>query len=191
MDHKKHLESLAKSFGVTQITERILNDASFLEQSGCAVKIGHHYGKGGLLKHTREVCDLVLMLAEFYKMDHPTINRVELFISALYHDYGKVWDYEFDESTGEFTSHIHKRKIHHISRSAIEWEMVARSLSLNVDFTDRVTHNILSHHCQREFGSPVMPLTREAWILHLCDNMSARVDDCDRIDFVKLKKSSS
>jgi 23S rRNA maturation-related 3'-5' exoribonuclease YhaM len=45
---------------------------------------------------------------------------------------------------------------------------------------DEVTHAILSHHGQREWGSPVRPATKLAWILHTCDMMSARVNDCDK-----------
>jgi 23S rRNA maturation-related 3'-5' exoribonuclease YhaM len=56
----------------------------------------------------------------------------------------------------------------------------------NVDINqDNITHNILSHHGQRAYGSPVFPATREAWVLHLADNLSARLDDCDKHDRIK------
>ena len=35
-------------------------------------------------------------------------------------------------------------------------------------------HMILSHHGKPEFGSPVLPMTKEAILLHLIDNL-----DCD------------
>jgi 23S rRNA maturation-related 3'-5' exoribonuclease YhaM len=49
---------------------------------------------------------------------------------------------------------------------------------------DNIIHNILSHHGKREYGSPVSPATKEAWILHQADNLSARLDDCDKHDII-------
>ena len=36
---------------------------------------------------------------------------------------------------------------------------------------------ILSHHGKKEWGSPIEPQSQGAWILHLADMMSARVDE--------------
>jgi 3'-5' exoribonuclease len=190
INYRRELFAMAASLNVERIASELLNNYSFLIQSGSQRKRAHHYGAGGLLKHTWEVCSLVLQNATFYLAAHPNLDLQELFISALYHDYGKVWDYERDPVTLEYsekTHNNHRRRIHHISRSAIEWEVIARKLNIDKDFTERVTHNILSHHGQREWGSPVAPLSREAWILHLCDGISARVDDCDRVDLATVK----
>jgi 3'-5' exoribonuclease len=124
---------------------------------------------------------------EFFKNIHTSLDPRVLFTSALYHDYGKIWDYDFNPDTEECKLHDHRRKIHHIQRSALEWNKIANFLGLSQPFIDEVVHCILSHHGQREFGSPVSPFTREAWILHLSDNMSARVDDCDRCDVINFK----
>jgi 3'-5' exoribonuclease len=189
MNYRRELLGMAESLGVQRIASEILTSLIFCIQSGSHHAPAHHYGAGGLLKHTWEVCSLVLQTAAFYADQHK-IDLQELFVSALFHDYGKCWDYVRDPITGEYsakTANKHRRRIHHISRSAIEWEVIARKLKLDENFTERVTHNILSHHGQREWGSPVAPLTREAWILHLCDSLSARVDDCERLDLVKLK----
>ena len=51
-----------------------------------------------------------------------------------------------------------------------------------------VLHVILSHHGNRLAGSPVAPKTREAWIIHLCDGISARLYDADTWDVVKSDK---
>jgi 23S rRNA maturation-related 3'-5' exoribonuclease YhaM len=80
----------------------------------------------------------------------------------------------------------HKRTIHHISRSAITWNRACAFHEFDYGkYADSVTHNILSHHGQREWGSPVMPKTKAAWLLHLCDGISARMNDADKCDFVK------
>lgn len=178
---------MADQCGVDYIAEEILNDERFLKQSGSHLEKAHHYGEGGLIKHTYEVCHIAMQMYDFYYALHPKLNFKVLFIAALYHDYGKVWDYDFNDSTNKYEANLHRRKIHHIQRSAIEWERIAQYRNLSEIFTEEVTHCILSHHGQREWGSPVAPLTREAWILHLSDSMSARVDDCDRIDLSTIK----
>ena len=178
--------------GLERETRAFFNlfDPIFSLQSGCSHEKGHHYGFNGLITHTWEVISLCSNTADFYKWDtSKPIDYVELFLSALFHDVGKCRDYEFpSDDSPTFTSSAHKRTIHHISRSAIEWEKFAEQETLfDTKFVHRVTHNILSHHGQRQFGSPVAPLSREAWILHLCDNISARVDDCDRLDLIQIK----
>lgn len=39
---------------------------------------------------------------------------------------------------------------------------------------EEILHCILAHHCEKEWGSPVKPKTKEAWIVHLADQTSAR-----------------
>jgi 3'-5' exoribonuclease len=43
----------------------------------------------------------------------------------------------------------------------------------------RLRHIIVSHHGMREKGSPVVPQTREAIIVHYCDDMTARIGAVD------------
>jgi 23S rRNA maturation-related 3'-5' exoribonuclease YhaM len=50
------------------------------------------------------------------------------------------------------------------------------------DIEDEVLHAILAHHGFQEFGSPVQPNSKVAWLLHLCDSISARMDDVDKMD---------
>lgn len=189
--YRDQLRHMAVSLGVCNIADRLLNNTKFLAQSGSLHSVAHHNGQHGLLRHTWEVCSLVLQVAAFYEALHK-IDKTELFLSALFHDYGKVWDYAYDTETKKWsdTPSKHRRRIHHIQRSAIEWEMIAREMGVDPERTERITHNILAHHGQREWGSVIAPFTREAWILHLCDGISARVDDCDRLDMTTVNKRS-
>jgi 3'-5' exoribonuclease len=43
----------------------------------------------------------------------------------------------------------------------------------------RLRHIIVAHHGMREKGSPVVPQTREAVIVHYCDDMTARIGAID------------
>lgn len=180
------LKETAHELGCLELALKVLDDPMFVICSGSHYEKAHHYGDGGLLRHTFEVATISLDVARFYAHSH-SIDYKELFLSAIYHDYGKIWDYDKNEN-GLWVANNHRRKIHHISRSNVEWVRQAVYLNADEKLIDGVSHNILSHHGSRSCGSPVLPLTREAWILHYADSLSARIDDCDRIDIEQLHK---
>jgi 3'-5' exoribonuclease len=102
-----------------------------------------------------------------------------------------MWDYEKVGGpwTGEeWVGTNHKRLVHHISRSAIEWSKAVETTNSCRDIEESVLHAILAHHGRREYGSPVAPNSRLAWILHLSDQMSARMNDCDTNDMIRPKE---
>ncbi len=43
-------------------------------------------------------------------------------------------------------------------------------------------HIILSHHGSLEHGSPVVPCTREATLVHMIDNLGGRLGSFDRLE---------
>lgn len=138
----------------------------------------HHYGTAGLQYHTWDVIRLCLANAAIVG----GANIKILYFAALFHDIGKTFDYyRLDGPSDSWSATIHKRKIHHISRSCFIFNSIIESEKydglFNVGEIDHILHIILSHHGQKEWGSPVQPQTKEAWILHLCDSLSARCDD--------------
>lgn len=194
MDNLRDLIILADQFGVRNIADVVLKNEKFPIWSACCLRqdgsTAHHYGKGGLLQHTREVVDLCLFNNAYFKQSK-VIDK-HLYLAALFHDVGKIWDYEpkkvFEENGQEWldyqtwTATPHKRIIHHISRSVLEWHDAYKAFGDDSIDEDSISHAILAHHGLPEWGSPVPPKTKLAWILHLCDSISSRVDDCDRID---------
>ena len=179
------LKNAAKFHKVHEMVYPVLEDDRFAHWSGSGKDVHHHYGDGGLLRHTLEVVDFCQVIVEQHNGNctdnNNRINHKELFISAVWHDYGKIWDYQkVDGVWGKHDSHA--RQIHHITRSAMEFEKHYDCNTLPECNKDNIIHNILSHHGCREYGSPVSPATREAWVLHLADNLSARLDDCNKHD---------
>lgn len=188
MNHKKELVKRAEILNVYDIASVVISDPRFELWSGSSKPEQHHYGKGGLIQHTYEVVDLCFVNISALQLN---LDPIEVYLSALFHDCGKMWDYEplNGKSTDyrHWTSTDHKRLIHHISRSALVWNSACVAYNYKYGkYADCVTHNILSHHGHREWGSPVMPKTKTAWLLHLCDGISARMNDADKLDFVKL-----
>ncbi len=50
------------------------------------------------------------------------------------------------------------------------------------DTAQALLHIILSHHGQLEHGSPVVPCTREATLVHFVDNLGGRLGSFDRLE---------
>lgn len=183
MNYKQKLIDRAEILHVYDIAAVVIADPRFELWSGSSKSHQHHYGKGGLVQHTHEVVDLCFTNIAALQLN---LDPKEVYLSALFHDCGKMWDYEpVDDSYSEWQGNEHKRLIHHISRSALVWNSACIQHSFEYGkYADRVTHNILSHHGLREWGSPVMPKTKTAWLLHLCDSISARMNDANKWDFV-------
>jgi len=180
------LSDLAYMYGVVSISDIILKDPRFVIWSGSSKPSQHHYGTGGLAVHTFEVVELCKINNRH--LSYPLKDR-DIFLAALFHDVGKMWDYEPVsgwpspvQSDTAWRGTIHKRRIHHISRSALVWSKAVESSNSCREIEDEITHAILSHHGRREWGSPVAPHTPLAWLLHLCDGISARMNDCERND---------
>jgi 3'-5' exoribonuclease len=183
LQNLKQLSKKVLGYKARILANQVLKDERFAYWSGSAKPIHHHYGDGGLVKHTWEVVNLCFVNKN--ALDIKDINEEELFLAALYHDIGKLYDYEPMNEGWQGTEH--KRLIHHISRSAIIWSNNFERLpNMNKDLHDPVLHAILAHHGHREWGSPVAPKTQVAWLLHLCDGISARMDDYNRLDVVKI-----
>lgn len=173
---------LTGAVSVRSIADIILSDTRFAIWSGSGQPDKHHYGKGGLARHTLEVVELCLMNNGYFS---DRVPPTKLYLAALFHDSGKMYDYaptvhENYVDYSEWQPTRHKRIIHHIFRSAQIWIEAARALDSL--FVDDVLHAILAHHGRREWGSPTSPASSLAWILHCCDMISARLDDVGRFD---------
>lgn len=178
MKEMEILRKFAKDFDVENLSNTVLDEPKFLTWTGSSSRNKHHYGKGGLIKHVYEVVQLCLNNNSYFQK----IDDRSLFLAALFHDIGKIYDYKYTkDDLSEWKNGEHKYKIHHITKSAIIWNEAFKkypSKYLSNSHAEEITHAILAHHCLREWGSPVEPKTHLAWMLHICDQMSARMDDC-------------
>lgn len=186
--NRAHIIELDDEFH--DIVHKLVDNPKFSVCWG-GLKGQHHDFEGGLARHTKEVIDLCFDSRA--RLNLTQVDDKELFFAALFHDAGKMFDYEpnpkyvvgGDEPA--YTAARHKRMIHHISRSALIWSHAVVNTKWNDKYHDSVLHAILSHHGQREWGSPVAPRGYVAWLVHLNDGISARMNDCERLDrFGKL-----
>jgi 3'-5' exoribonuclease len=137
----------------------------------------HHAYIGGLLEHTLSMATIADYLADHY----PYVNRDLLISGALLHDMGKVSEYSIE---GEFTFSEDGRLVGHIIRAITMVETAAAELgTLSPEQTQQIVHLIASHHGTLEWGSPVIPKTLEAILLHQIDLLDSRVQGFfDHID---------
>jgi 3'-5' exoribonuclease len=187
IDYKQKLNDLAQEVlndpELLDIALKVINNKEFNEWTASCNS--HHWGHGGLVRHTYEVCSLCLINNVALNSSFIEVDERALFLAALFHDFGKVQDYEYVEETQEWRATEHKFEIHHISTSLLEFdraftkveEKLLKDNVITKEFGDSIRHAILSHHGRREWGSPVNPRTKIAWLLHLCDSLSARMDD--------------
>jgi 3'-5' exoribonuclease len=169
MNHVERLRDMARHIGCLPIAGTVLDNERFILWPASSKPGKHHHRDGGLAEHTLDVCQRAS------KHAGETDSNL-LFLACLFHDVGKIWDYE--KKDGVWGPSSHRDTVGHVSRSAMVWERVAIGTTLSGVEVQSVTHAILAHHGYREWGSPVIPQTKMAWILHLCDMMSARLDEC-------------
>ena len=132
-----------------------------------AVKIHHEFG-GGLIHHSLAMADLAEAIAKLY----PEVDRDLLVAGALLHDIGKTIEYENPLMP---TKTLEGRLIGHISIMYAEFRKIVDDLHIESEVPLLIEHMILAHHGKYEFGSPVIPATREALLLHLIDLIDSRL----------------
>ncbi len=137
-----------------------------------AAKRLHHAYIGGLLEHSVSVGRLAAAVCRLY----PGLDEELLTAGALLHDLGKTE--ELDYSTPNFGYTDRGRLLGHIGIGIEMLDRIWSSLGLpagNERFL-QLKHMVLSHHGQREMGSPVLPMTEEAVVLHFIDDMDAKLN---------------
>lgn len=113
----------------------------------------------------------MLELGEFLSKKYPDINYDLLMSGIILHDLGKTIELEGDIV---FKYSLEGRLLGHISIMAAEIRKAAEKLGIKSDVPMLLEHIVL-HHGQLEYGSPVMPLTKEALLVSLIDNLDSKM----------------
>jgi 3'-5' exoribonuclease len=134
-----------------------------------AAKMLHHAWLGGLLEHVVTLVRVCRATAPFY----PEVDVDLLVTGAVLHDIGKVRELSWKSSFG-YT--VEGQMIGHIS---IAQGMLREKVQALAPFPERlrvlVEHMVLSHHGKYEFGSPKLPMTPEALLLNVLDDLEAKM----------------
>jgi len=142
-----------------------------------AAKYYHQAYRHGLLEHCLGVAQAVSAISATF----PGIDRDVAVTGALLHDIGKLEAYTDDPQNIDLTD---VGRLH--GEIALGYYRVRRAIEDIADFPVEleraVGHIILSHHGSLEHGSPVVPCTREATLVHMIDNLGGRLGSFDRLE---------
>jgi 3'-5' exoribonuclease len=142
-----------------------------------AAKRYHQAYRHGLLEHCLTVAQAVSAVSAIF----PGIDRDVAVAGALLHDIGKLEAYELEGGAIEMT---HEGRL--MGEIPLGYYRVRRAIERLDRFPDElgeaILHIILSHHGSLEHGSPVVPCTREATLVHMVDNLGGRLGSFDRLE---------
>lgn len=182
LDRLKELLGSLKCPKLQALAECFMADEQLVDDL-CAAPAGvkaHHAYQGGLIEHVVSMSEVADRICDHY----PNLNRDLLLLGVLLHDLGKVRELSWDPTLaytdeGQLLGHMN-----------IAIEILNEKLQLvraelgggEVDVEDvlRLKHMILSHHGTLEFGSPRLPMTPEAIVLHHIDNLDAKLHEFTR-----------
>ena len=165
-----YVESM-KNPWLKQLVARTLNDPAVAVRykRAPAAKVMHHAYLGGLLEHVVALCGLAQLVATHY----PELDVDLLLTAAVLHDVGKLDELCYERSVaytteGQLLGHI-----------VMELETVDKAMDAIEGFPAKlktvVQHILISHHGQYEFGSPKLPMIREALVFHYLDDMDSKM----------------
>ncbi len=142
-----------------------------------AAKRYHQAYRHGLLEHCLSVAQAVSAISATF----PGIDRDVAVTGALLHDIGKLDAYELRGTAIEMS---HDGRLY--GEIPLGYYRVRRMIEGLDGFPDAIAqavlHIILSHHGSLEHGSPVVPCTREATLVHMIDNLGGRLGSFDRLE---------
>ncbi len=162
----KYLNSF-KDKDVEKITKAVISH--FYERYTTypgAVKVHHEFGSG-ILHHSLFMADVADAISKIYTQ----VDRDILVAGALLHDIGKTIEYEnpiapVQTAEGKLCGHV--------AIGYAEFKRIVDELDIKSEVPLLLEHMILAHHGSLEFGSPVMPATREALLLSEIDMLDSR-----------------
>jgi 3'-5' exoribonuclease len=133
----------------------------------------HHAYLGGLLDHTLSVAETALVLCGRY----PKLDRDVLLVGALWHDIGKTRELAYTDSfsytdSGKLVGHLVQGVL--MLQEKVD-AVRAAGREFPEELADVLRHMVLAHHGELQFGSPKLPMTAEAYVLHHIDNLDAKL----------------
>lgn len=138
-----------------------------------AASSNHHNFVSGLLYHVLTMLKQAKALCDIY----PSLNKSLLYSGIILHDLGKVKELSGPVATS-YT--VEGNLLGHISIMSDEVASVAREHNIDGEEIMLLRHLILSHHGKYEYGSPKLPMVKEAEILNFIDNIDARMQMFDK-----------
>jgi len=134
-----------------------------------AAKVMHHAYLGGLLEHVVSLCGLAKKVTAHY----PELDLDLLLAAAILHDVGKLDELCYERAIG------YTVEGHLLGHIVMEVQTVSKAMEAIEGFPANlktvVQHLLISHHGEYEFGSPKLPMIREALVFHYLDDLDSKL----------------
>jgi len=140
-----------------------------------AATIMHQGYREGLFEHSVQVASIAFDVCKSWCRE---ADQNVLVIAGLLHDIGKIVEYS-DPLTRTLTT---TGKL--FGNTTLSHQMVfdfIEPIEMDVVAKANILHCVLAHHGRKDWGSPVVPQTIEAHIIHLADQMSAKIGGFQRL----------
>lgn len=168
-----HLRQEITDPSLWKLVKAVLDHPLVLERAKTipAASHNHHAYRSGLAEHMLSMLRLTSNIATHYQNYYAyPVHRGLLATGVLLHDIGKIWELSGDIDA-RYTDE--GKLLGHIFMAARWVEEIAAPLDIPRGLVVEVQHLILSHHGRLEFGSPKVPHTIEAMLLHHVDKLDA------------------
>lgn len=176
MEYEQYLDSI-NSPVLNHICREIYEEHLDSFVTHPAAKSNHHSFRSGLLYHSLSM----LRLAKGICNQYPQINRDIVYAAIALHDLGKVielTDYFAPDYTkiGNLLGHITivnmfiDRKMQDLKEQPDKWSKD------DIRLIYELMHVVSAHHGKLEYGSPVVPKTLEAEVVHQIDMIDSRIN---------------
>ena len=162
-----------KDSDVALITRTLVNKYYKSYVTYPAAVRNHHEFASGLLHHTVQMADLGEAIAKLY----PSVDRDMLIAGIILHDLGKTLELS-GPIIPKYT--LDGKLLGHISITHAEIQKTVEQLKIDSEVSTLLSHMVLSHHGKFEYGSPILPLTREAYLLSVIDDLDAKMMILDK-----------
>lgn len=132
----------------------------------------HHAYTGGLLEHSVSVAIGARDMARHYADFKIPVNMDLVIAGSLLHDIGKLEAYTINP-TPQVT--ISGGVVEHITLGYAMFTKFAEAEKLDKNIALALGHILISHHGMRDYGSPVVPVTPEAFIISAADDVDFKL----------------
>ncbi len=162
-----------KNANIQRITRALLkkHQEAFFEYPA-AVR-NHHEYLSGLSYHVVSMLHLAKSVSALY----PSLDTDLLYAGIILHDMGKVTELS-GATAASYT--LEGKLLGHITIMVSEIAETAKEIGVDGEEVLLLQHMVLSHHSKPEWGSPIPPLVKEAEILHMLDNLDAKMNMMNR-----------
>ena len=151
------------------LTEAVIQDNYQDYTTYPAAVTVHHAYMGGLMYHSLSICAMAIKASDQYQY----LKKDYLIAGSLLHDIGKVKElsgYKAVNYTEE------GNLLGHIQIGAMMVYTKGKELHIDDEKLLVLTHMILAHHGKPEYGSAKVPMTAEAFVLHMMDELDSKLE---------------